>query len=323
MILNYSIVRNVKLVKHFESILEPEDPEYRLDLTGAAYSFSWQYDGKRAYVPLSLEERDLACVAVCEQVEDRKIKVVYFLPPGSSVEKSCLEALVMKALALDEDLSAFYEICSGDPILRGVQYVRGLHLKSADAWTSFLIAVSQQNASFRQGWYMLYRLHKTLGRQVYLQDLGRVYILPPKPEDIVQAGEQQLRACGYGYRARIVLEVAKRIASAEKASDILNLLKNVKGVGPYTYGLTRVIARRDYSVPVIDRWVKGLYEHIGIKSVEKYFKETFKNYQGLATWFLTIILDAEPLSKAIERVSKGEIKPKFSGLTPLTMWRYW
>lgn len=308
----------MKLVKKFESILEPVEPYYRLDLTGAAYSFSWQYDGKYVKVIVS---RDPVCVAVCKQI-NTKISVQYFIEEGKNIEKSILDEHLIHVLGLSEDLSEFYELCKKDPLLKLADAIRGIHLRAADPWTAFLIAVSQQNASFKQGWSMLYRLYTSLGTRVYLQELSQTYILPPRPEDILKMGEKALQDCGYGYRARIILETAKRVVE-NPDKDFRQIIRNVKGVGPYTYGLTCVIAYRDYTQPVIDRWVRGLYEQVNIKNVEHYFKTYWKNYQGLVTWFLTILLDAEPLSRAIQRIKKGELKPKQTGLTPLTMWKHW
>lgn len=297
------------------SILEiPED--YNFYLTASAYNFSWFFNGKKLKIPLRYE-KDCISIAIVEQIEDKKLKVDYY-STSRDVNIQELEDRLIYYLGINEDLSEFYNLCKNDPLLKEVPI--GLHMRSCDPWTAFLIAISQQNASFRQGWYMLYRLYKYYGKQVLVGN--EIVILLPKPEDLIRHGEKVLKDCGYGYRSSIVIEVAKKIIES-KDQDTRRLLKGIKGIGPYTYGLSCVIAYRMYELPVIDRWVKGLYESIGIKDVDKYLKSAFGKWQGLVTWFLTIVLDAEPLSKAIERVKRNEIKPKMTGLTPLTIWKIW
>ncbi len=289
--------------------------EYDFNLSAAAYSFSWNFDGKFLRIRLDIDDKFV--VVRCYE-DGNKIIVDVYGRYEDSINRDLVIEKVVYSLGISEDLSKFYELCRGDPILKDV--LIGLHMRSVDPWYATIIAVSQQNASFRQGWSMIYKLHVNYGSRIYLED-DKVFITIPDPKYIVERGESILRDCGYGYRSSIVVNIAKRFLEYGDY-NLYKILKDVKGVGPYTYGLSLVLAYRDYSKPVIDRWVRGLYNFVGIKDVDNYFRNYWRDYQGLVTWFLTVMLDAEPLSRALERIRKGVLRPVMKGLTPLTMWRY-
>ncbi len=302
----------MRLEKRFILTLDkPEDYNFRL--TASAYSFSWIFDGLTLRIPLGLSGKSVICAREREQVIEVEV-----YSAEQSLAKDEMTEYVVDALGLNEKLDDFYRRCSRDVILRDP--LRGLHMRKSDSWYAFLVAVSQQNASFRQGWHMLYRLIKSFGRPILVE--SKLIYVPPSPKRILELGETALRACGYGYRSRIVLEVARRFVDLD-TDDLHKILRDVKGVGPYTYGLACALAYREYNHRVIDRWVRGIYETLGIRNIEKYYEEVWGPWKAYATWMLTIMLDAVPLSRAIERVRKGNVKPSMEGLTPLTMWKYW
>jgi len=287
---------------------------YNFELTASAYSFSWQFDGKVLKIPLRLSD-DFVIVKV-RKVSERSLNLDIWSSTGSVRNDEVVEK-ICRILNLDEDLKEFYNICKSDVLLRKVP--EGLRMRSCDSWYAFLIAISQQNTSFKMGWSMLYRLHKYLGKKVLTGN--EIFILPPNPEEIIKFDEKSLRDVGYGYRSSIIVEVARKFVSV--GDDLRKVLVNIKGVGPYTRNLALLLAYRDYNNVIIDRWVKGLYETIlNVKDVENYLRRKWHRYVGLVTWYLTIVLDAEPLSKAIERARKGMLEPTFTGLTPLTLWKY-
>ncbi len=301
----------MRLSKRETLLIElPED--FNFKLTASAYSFSWMFDGSTLRL---LIERDVA-VRIGET--DSKLQVTCY-SRSSRLTKHEIAQYIVDVLGLEERLDDFYNRCARDLILRDPP--RGLHMRKCDPWYASLVAVSQQNASFRQGWSMLYRLIKNFGETAHLEDDGAIYA-PPSPEKLIRLGEQSLRACGYGYRARVILEIARRFLELG-TDDLHKVLQGVRGVGPYTFGLACALSYREYYHPVIDRWVKGLYESLGVRDVYRYFEDVWGSWKALATWMLTIVLDAVPLRKAIERVKRGQTKPTMQGLTPLTMWMYW
>ncbi len=306
----------MRLSKRTRIEIEPIDEKFNFELTASAYSFSWNYDGKH-YRTIIRELNEI--IGIVAWKENGRIMIEIY-SREEFLNRDRLEENVSNHLGTNEDLREFYNLCRGDPLLKDV--IEGIHSRKVDIWYASIIAVAQQNASFRQGWKMIWNLLSKYGEKFILEEREFTVICPPTPKFILERGEQVLKDSGYGYRSRTLLEIAKVLV--ENGEDFLKKnLMNIRGVGKYTYGLIMMLAYRDYSNPVIDRWVRGLYETVGIRDVENYYKRYWGKYQALATWMLTIMLDAAPLSKAIERVRRGELRPSFSGLTPLTLWRYY
>ncbi|OYT38671.1 MAG: hypothetical protein B6U89_05405, partial [Desulfurococcales archaeon ex4484_58] len=142
---------------------------------------------------------------------------------------------------------------------------------------------------------------------------------------------------GLAYRYETVIRIAqfivqKRIPSEEylldlSSSDVEEILKGIKGIGPYTARLALILALRKYDQPPVDRWLKKIVSKVyGVdeKRVESFWREKWRDWSGLASLALTITLDAEPLRKALARIERGELTPihEPDKLSPLNMWRY-
>ena len=108
---------------------------------------------------------------------------------------------------------------------------------------------------------------------------------------------------------------------------LYSMLLKIKGVGPYTAGYISMLYERDYTHPPVDRWVAKLASKAysveeDREEVAKELSRRFGKYAGLAVFYLSIALDAQPIGKALKRLEKGELCPRNKGVTPLTLWRY-
>ena len=281
-------------------------------LTLQAYSLPWQFDGRRAYMHLCGSS-----VAVVEPV-DELLRVDVYAASG----ERCWEEVLGGgwAPAIDgSGLEAYYDRAAGDPLLSCVGgRLRLLTVKLASPWYAAIVAVCQQNASFLQGWRMVYRLHTELGVRLRIGD--RLFIAPPGPERV---SIEALRRAGLGYRAETLASLADLV---RRGIDVREARETVKGVGPYTDGLIRLLGYGDLDALVVDRWVKGLAAEaygVELREAERVWSARWRPWRGLAAYHLTIVLDAEPLRKSIERVRRGEVCPRmdYSRPSPLTMWR--
>ncbi len=315
-----------KLHENFSfTFLSPQP--FNFHLTASAYNFNWFYNGQSLYLPLS---RKPDVVAKIEPV-DKELVVKVF--SKVSMSKDEVEDKVVFALGLQEELSSFYEIAFNDPLLRYVPLkLKGMHLRCCSPWLALLIALCQQNASFRQGWSMVYHVLELLGLRVEVD--GRIVPLPPTPMEVVEAGLKQLKAARLGYRVETLFMAANWLMDYLRGEEpdeasILALKEQVKGIGTYTLRVALLFGARRYEEPPVDRWlVKVVSEAYGqslkgLSEAEAFIKQRWHEWGGLFAFFTTIVTDAEPGLKAIKRVREGFLEPKFdfSQLTPMTMWR--
>ena len=263
------------------------------------------------------------CVAVLEDRDDRVLCRV-LCAEGSRCWEDAVDELG-SLLGLDHDYSEPYAIFSSDPILRCIPTsLPGYRLRLLSVWSALLVAVCQQNASFRQGWGMLYRLYTSVGRRLIV-DLGeekRVFIESPRPENL---SIEAMKSAGMGYRAETVSRVIEARLHEVECSDV-DRLSEVKGVGSYTLNLVKLLACRDYSALPLDRWLRRLAaEAYGCdpREAERELEKRFGRWRGLAALMTTVALDAEPLTKALERLRRGDVCPGKVVPSPVTMWRFW
>jgi 3-methyladenine DNA glycosylase/8-oxoguanine DNA glycosylase len=309
---------------------------YNLNLTVKAYNFSWFFQNENPIIYLNIEDANLLCLTH----EDKKgivySKVYLVEDKNVNITPQTIKEKIRFILGLDEDLSNFYQTIRKDPLLHRVPKVLvGMRLRTTSLWNALLIGVCQQNASFLQGWKMVLNLHRLFGRKIKF--FGKEIFLPPNPKTIVKYADR-LGEARLGYRS----ETLKRIAEAFSRKDLfekeiiklddeeaVDRLCLIRGVGEYTAKLALVFSQRRYSLLPLDRWLMRLaseaykIKNPNMKKVEKFLLERWGEWCGLAVFFTTIVLDAEPISLALERFRKDELSPKFESEkpTPLTMYK--
>lgn len=258
----------------------------------ALYAFSWQFDGNCGYA-----EAGNKLYKVC--------------PNGKVEEFSWGEGESWEEVfGVNEDLSEFYEMIRDDPLLWCIaKRYPGLRPRKVSIWAASVIAVAQQNASFKQAWKALYKLHILKSKRV--KAFGREYLLFPKKEDV---DERSLREAGFGYRYKTIMELKKIEVTCENVDE----LKKIKGIGDYSLGLIKLFGCRDYSALILDRWLKAVFEE-AYGDWER-IKE-FGKWKGLVSLLTTVALDAVPLRKALARVREGKVCP-VEDFSPLTMWKH-
>ncbi len=297
--------------------------DFNFKLTGMVYNFSWWFNGNKLILVI-----DDYIVVVSEGEEGLTTRVYSISGKEENIDD--LLKQVEYVLGLNEDLTEFYDIALRDPILNRVPLrLRGLHIRATNPWNAALISVCQQNASFKQGWRMLYNIYKLMGRELLVE--GTRTIIPPKPEDILVHGVGELVKARVGYRAKTIIGIAELFTKKPElntwevsVSELEEELLSIKGVGSYTTRLVLVLSKRYYEKPPIDRWLKKLialaYKAEGRE--EEAYKRFWRKWSGLAALFTTIVLDAEPLKRAVRRLLEGRIEPDPSLLSPLTLWKH-
>jgi N-glycosylase/DNA lyase len=118
--------------------------------------------------------------------------------------------MVSRYFALDHDLEEIYAGFPGDAVmLAALDFCRGLRIIRQPTWeclATFITSSMKQVAHIRQ---MSFALRERFGRAVR----GSAWRAYPEPERLASASEEDLRACGLGYRAKNLRSTAQRVVS--------------------------------------------------------------------------------------------------------------
>jgi len=296
---------------------------YNFDLTASCYAAPWEYDGKYAYIPLEFDSY-FGVTRAC--MEESVVKLEVFLTSGNSdlIERALDRAIFI--LGLKENLDEFYSLCTNDPLLDVVKKeFLGIHMRAVPSvWEGLLIGICQQNASFKQGWRMLFNIRKKIGQALRIPHSNKIIYTFPSYSRILTK-QSLLRECGVGYREEIIIDVAKFFL--EECGDDL---ESIRGIGQYTARLAKILGERNYGEFPVDRWFASLLprvymnskEKLSVRKIEEFAKKRWGKWSGLAAIMITIVTAARPLRKVLEDIEKGKLNPLPNEPAPLTLWRF-
>ncbi|MEM4513932.1 MAG: hypothetical protein QXZ41_05475 [Ignisphaera sp.] len=303
-------------------ISKPKD--YNFTLSASVYNFSWWFNGEALLITLND-----AVFLVRDAREELEIRLyASHILSSDTVDRAIKN--IMHILGLKEDLSEFYSIMARDPLLSpSLKDLKGMHIRASTPWIAAVIGVCQQNISFKLGWRMFYNFVRLLGKTVEVE--GITTYVPPTPVEIEDRVDK-LKEVGFGYRFQAILGIAKMFNRDPSLNSwdvnptyLEDQMLEVKGVGSYTSRLTLALSLRVYDKPPMDKWLRKLASevyNVSEKDVEQFYTGIWGRWSGLAALYTTVALDAEPLTKALERVKRKNLKPDPRRFSPLTMWRH-
>lgn len=212
---------------------------------------------------------------------------------------------VINVLRLHDDLNGFYsafDAAKGDIISKTFPQLVGLRLmRGNNLFESLISSISTQHNSIVLWTKSVKLIRNTYGRPARLSDGSTIHLFP-KPETLASANEQDLEKTGLTYRAKYVIEAARRVRDGE-----LNLeeferqnyemakakLMELPGIGPKVadcfllYGVGKTEA-----APVdiwIHRIVRKLYFHganLSTEKVARFLRERYGSWAGYVQLYL-------------------------------------
>lgn len=215
-------------------------------------------------------------------------------------EKAEVTRIVSWMLALDQDLTAFYEAARHEPKLSHVETKgAGRVLRSPTFFEDVVKTILTTNTLWAATKRMNNNLIAQFGEPLPGDPSRRAF---PIPARLAKTTEKILREkTRLGYRAPYLLELGRRVASGEldleafKTSDLptpelRKQLMKIKGIGGYAAAnLLMILGRSDF-IPV-DSWAMKLVSHewhdgqpVGPAEVEAAF-EHWGRWKGIAYWF--------------------------------------
>ena len=216
-----------------------------------------------------------------------------------------LLARARHVLALDEDLSGFYELVEVDPDLSWAGHGAGRMIRSATVFEDVIKTICTTNTVWSATRKMVTALVTNLGRPA---PGGRHAF--PTPEAMAAEKERFYKdVVRAGYRApyfrTIAADVADGTLDLEQLLDpelqddeVAARLLALPGVGPYATAQMMMLLGR-YSRLILDSWSRPKYAKLaGRKASDKTIERRFRRYRqyaGLAFWlYVTRDWVAEP-----------------------------
>jgi 3-methyladenine DNA glycosylase/8-oxoguanine DNA glycosylase len=205
-----------------------------------------------------------------------------------------LLAVIRHLLRLDDDLSEFYALVSGDAELSWATRGAGRLLRSPTVFEDVVKTICTTNCAWSATVRMVGALVDHLGEQ---GPHGRAF---PTPAAMAEAGEEFYRdVARAGYRGAYLRTLASGVAAG--AIDVEGLaavdvpddeverrLLALPGVGPYAAAHVMMLLGR-YSRLVLDSWTRPTYARlnggrtVSDRTIVRRFRR-YKGWAGLAFW---------------------------------------
>jgi N-glycosylase/DNA lyase len=207
------------------------------------------------------------------------------------------EELARRYFALDHPLEAIYASFPTDPFSRAaLASCRGLRILRQPLWEclgTFITSPMKQVAHIRQ---MSLHLRERFGKEVPGSPINSY----PAPEILAEVSEDDLRACGLGFRAKNLRLAATEVAEGRidlaalrdhSTTDVREALCTLPGVGRKVANCVILFAyERLESVPV-DVWIARILQAMRrrkgtLEELERFSARRFGHYAGYVQQYL-------------------------------------
>jgi len=233
-----------------------------------------------------------------------RVEVAGRAPSARTAEE--LVARARHVLALDEDLSDFYELVAEDPELSWVAAVgAGRLIRSPSVFEDVVKTICTTNTAWSATRRMVTALVTNLG--VAAPDGRHAFPTPQAMADVDEDFYREVVRSGYRgpYFRALATDVAEGRLDLEVLlepelpdDEVSERLLALPGVGPYATAQILMLLGR-YSRLILDSWSRPKYAQLnGRKAADKTIERRFrryKRYAGLAFWlYVTRDWVAEP-----------------------------
>lgn len=217
--------------------------------------------------------------------------------PLTNDQRRETQGLLSTCLRLEEDFSPFHAEARRYPQYRWIARSSvGRLLRAPGVFEDLIKMMCTTNCSWSLTTIMVHNLIGELGGK--LSDGLQAF---PTPEAIAGVSEKFMRkTVRAGYRSPHLIECAERVASGEldveswrtsalSTEDLLKVVMDVKGIGPYAAGnILRLLGH--YNHLALDSWVRSRYaelHHNGRKVSDRTIERAYRQYgrwRGLFFW---------------------------------------
>ena len=199
------------------------------------------------------------------------------------------------------DYSAIKKILSKNDktMKKAVDYGYGMRILKQDHWETLASFIISANNNIPRIMKTVENIAGTYGKQIEFQ--GKAYSLFPKPEDLADAGDKELKCCGLGFRWKYIKCAAQMIESGEinleeiekqHSASARNELIKIPGVGPKVADCVLLYSYAKADVFPTDVWIKRIVETIyfgkekKLNEIQEFAKNKYGELAGFAQQYL-------------------------------------
>ena len=152
-----------------------------------------------------------------------------------------MEPFLREYFDLDTDYQKIQRLCGSNPVLKeAAAFAGGIHILRQEPWEALCTFILSQNNNIKRITGLVERLCENFGEPILTID-GRKYFSFPTAEVLASQTEEGLAPVRCGFRAKYVLDAAKKVSSGKIDLDALreiptqeamDILMGIKGVGP-------------------------------------------------------------------------------------------
>ncbi len=193
------------------------------------------------------------------------------------------------------------DLNKGDEIMRAAtDFGYGIRILQQDPWETLISFIISANNGIPRIKKSIRLLSENFGKHLG-QYKGKDYYSFPEPKDIYNLSDDQLTACGVGYRSKYILNTAREVVDKGillrdfrklNSQDCFEALLKFDGVGPKVANCILFFAMSKVDAFPVDVWVKRVMEHFYFKEdtsnkkIEAFGREKFNQYAGYAQQYL-------------------------------------
>ena len=208
--------------------------------------------------------------------------------------------LINNYFDLERDYENIKNHYKDDEILsKAMEFGYGIRILNQDKFETLISFIISANNNIPRIKKSIEKISQKYGKKIIYNN--EEFYSFPTPKELSKATLEELRECGVGFRDKYILKTANEVASGEinleKISELetekakKELLK-ITGVGPKVADCILLFSMKKVDAFPIDVWIKRIMENLYIKKevtlkeIEKYSKEKFGIYAGIAQQYL-------------------------------------
>ena len=203
---------------------------------------------------------------------------------------------------LDREYNKIKEFYRNDEILaKAIKYGEGIRILNQEKFETLISFIISANNNIPRIKKSVEKISEKYGKKIEYK--GETYFAFPSPEELGKATLEELRECGVGFRDKYIKEAAEMVVKfhidLEKISKLSTQeckkeLIKIKGVGSKVADCVMLFSMEKADAFPVDVWIKRIMEslyikqEVSLKEIEKYAKEKFGEYAGIAQQYLFV-----------------------------------